>query len=107
MPKKSRNTQPSFSTSAYAAADHSLGRVGTVVVAAGAGAGAGAAVGHFTNRSSLTGAGIGAAVGIAAEEAGRLLVDDADYKRERLRLATKDLATLASEYGLEEMLKAE
>lgn len=107
MSKNNNTTKASFATSTYASLDHKLGRVGTAVAATGVGAGVGAGVSYATGRSTIIGAGVGAGVGLVTEEAGRLLVDKEAYKMERLRLATRDLASLASEYNLEEMLKAE
>ena len=104
---KNNNNRANAITTTYANLDHRLGRVGTAVAATATGAGVGAGVGHFTGGSVLTGAGIGAGVGLVTEEAGRLLVDKQAYKIERLRLASKDLASLASEYGIEEMMAAE
>jgi len=90
----------SFLTKSYASLDHRLGRVGTAAAATGIGAGVGAGTAHVLNKSIPVGAGVGAVSGLLAEEAGRLLVDDSEYRQHRAALAIKDTAMLLAEYGI-------
>jgi uncharacterized spore protein YtfJ len=91
----------SFFTKSYASLDHKMGRVGTAAAATGIGAGVGAGTAHLMSKSIPVGAGIGAGIGLAAEEAGRLLVDQDEYKAHRAQLSIQDTAKLLAQYGIE------
>lgn len=86
----------SFLTNTYASLDNRLGRVGTPIAAAVVGGGTGAGVGYAVGGPLATYAIGGALVGVGIEEAGRLLVDEEQYKAKRMELATTDLVTLAT-----------
>jgi hypothetical protein len=85
-------------SSAYANADHRLGRLGTAAAATATGAGVGAGVGFVAKANPITGAAVGAAVGFVGEEAGRLFVDETEYEVKRLELSMRDTIKVAAKY---------
>jgi hypothetical protein len=93
----------SFVSKSYATMDHHLGRVGTAAAATATGAAVGAAGAHLTSRSLPMGAAVGGAVGLAAEEAGRLLVDSEEYKSLRAEKTREDVIRLMKELGIDKI----
>ena len=87
----------------YATMDHKLGRVGTAAAATATGAAVGAAGAHLTSRSIPMGAAIGAGIGLAAEEAGRFMIDQDEYKSLRAEKTQADVIRLMKELGIDKI----